>query len=1712
MMLAKGPSAAHWTIIRPKVLVVWALCIILTHVAAASTNLTFTYQGRAYQADGATPLTDTNVTFKLGIYSHDGNCLLYEEQFTGVNLSSTSGLFSLQVGGGAATSDTPVGQTMLAVFTNGSSIPVASSSQTACGATTYTPSVNQIRKLKVTFITGATTIVLSPMQEIVSTPYTMVAETLQGKDASKFIQVTGSLTQSDLESLMAQKTALLDLATGNSTTYMKAGSALTSTLNLGNQRITNVASPSAATDAVNKAYTDGRVGGMSVDSTIAALSNAGADNGKILQWDSTNQKWTAQAFTPSISAGSITNTMIASGIDAAKVTTGVVAIANGGTGAATTSAAAQVFAGPTGAAGAPGFRALVGADLPSVPYAKLPIGTSSSTVAAGDDTRIVGALQASGGTMSGDLNMGSNKITAVANVPFAAAAPGAGNDGQTLVWNNGSSAWVWVTPGIAGSGLTNLNGATGTTQSFAIGTSSTAPAFSTASNIHTLNIPMASTASVTAGLLSNADYTAFNGKLDSSTTFAGDVGGAYNTLSVDKIKGKAVTPTTYASGQTLRYDGNQWVNAQLSYSDLSGALPNASLPALTGDVTSSGNTVTLNTVSIAKGGTGETTASAALTALLPAQTPNGGKFLTTDGSTASWGDALSSLNGSSLATQTFATPGTAGTAPNWSTNTGTGAHTLNIPMASTASVTAGLLSNTDYSAFNNKFNASSGGTVTGNVTFSSGSVAFNGTTTFGAALNMGSHAINGVTDPTLAQDAATKNYTDTHIGGGTFSTALTSNAGKVLTVNGTEDGFILTTPATGAITGVTTGTAATTGLTGGGSSGTLSLAVNLGTGANQVVQLDGSGKLPTTIFPATLPAASAANLTSIPAANITGTLPAISGANLTSLVADNISSGTLNAARLPSSVLQNGVAAGAMTIGTSDANSLTLKTNDAASVTVLSGGNVGIGTTSPVATLMVNGTTPAAGTVLPYFGTNNLNATVNIDGAYTYTTLTGNSSNRELAALDQMMISPTSNATNTAIYGRSIQAIIPSTNTYSIPQTLAAQAVASNYGSGSVNKLSGISSYAANYGSGNVGSLWGGSFSVFNSVSGATVTNAYGVQSVASNSGTITNAYGVYVSGYGSAGTWTNTPYDIYAADANAYNYFAGNVGIGVSSPSSTLHIQHQISGDTDTPTQTWIHNYNAGAGTYGMQLNAVNYTTGTGGFNFATNWGKPISFGVNSGASLSTAQQLTITQGGNVGIGTTNPSSALDLKGTMTFEGSSSGSVTLRAPASGGAATLVLPSTNGTSGQVLSTDGSGNLSWASASSGGGSGGSSITDIDSSTYLMLHFDNSTADSSSFATSSTGTAGSITYSSSTAKFGGSAATFNGSSYIDFATNAYSPFTGDFTVDFWIYPTSFPANDVFFDTNVGSGSSFIVSAYASSAGANANKLYTYVCGGSYWSTNAIALNTWSHIAVVRSISTFKAYINGNLEITVNSCSTNLNSGNLRIGGQWNGGQPFHGQMDEFRLSKAARWTAPFTPFTQAYGSSSSSWNGTASSISYSAGNVGIGTTDPQYTLDVNGSARATGSVTAWSDIRAKKNIEPIENSLDKISKLNGVTFDWRTDEFPDKKFKTTRDMGVIAQEVETVFPEVVATAPDGYKSVAYPSLIAPVIEAIKELNRRIAEALRTSDDLSRDIASVKTENAELKARADKADARAEKAEKENEEIKARLKQIENILQSN
>ena len=122
--------------------------------------------------------------------------------------------------------------------------------------------------------------------------------------------------------------------------------------------------------------------------------------------------------------------------------------------------------------------------------------------------------------------------------------------------------------------------------------------------------------------------------------------------------------------------------------------------------------------------------------------------------------------------------------------------------------------------------------------------------------------------------------------------------------------------------------------------------------------------------------------------------------------------------------------------------------------------------------------------------------------------------------------------------------------------------------------------------------------------------------------------------------------------------------------------------------------------------------------------------------------------------------------------------------------------------------------------------------------------------------------------------------------------------------------------------------------------------------------------------------------------------------------------------------------------------------------SNGNVGIGTTNPTAELEVSGSVEVN-NVVVHSDKRWKKNIETIDDALDKVTKLRGVEFEWRKDEFKHMRFKEGTQIGLIAQEVEEVIPEVVRTSVDEEKSVAYANLVAVLIEAVKEQQKIIDE---------------------------------------------------------
>ena len=98
-------------------------------------------------------------------------------------------------------------------------------------------------------------------------------------------------------------------------------------------------------------------------------------------------------------------------------------------------------------------------------------------------------------------------------------------------------------------------------------------------------------------------------------------------------------------------------------------------------------------------------------------------------------------------------------------------------------------------------------------------------------------------------------------------------------------------------------------------------------------------------------------------------------------------------------------------------------------------------------------------------------------------------------------------------------------------------------------------------------------------------------------------------------------------------------------------------------------------------------------------------------------------------------------------------------------------------------------------------------------------------------------------------------------------------------------------------------------------------------------------------------------------------------------------------------------------------------------------------------ITGSITATGDITAFSDSRTKMNVETITEALYKVKSLRGVSY--------ISKFNMEERIGVIAQEVERVVPEVVHTHGNGLKSVAYQNLVGLLIEAIKALELRVAE---------------------------------------------------------
>lgn len=108
----------------------------------------------------------------------------------------------------------------------------------------------------------------------------------------------------------------------------------------------------------------------------------------------------------------------------------------------------------------------------------------------------------------------------------------------------------------------------------------------------------------------------------------------------------------------------------------------------------------------------------------------------------------------------------------------------------------------------------------------------------------------------------------------------------------------------------------------------------------------------------------------------------------------------------------------------------------------------------------------------------------------------------------------------------------------------------------------------------------------------------------------------------------------------------------------------------------------------------------------------------------------------------------------------------------------------------------------------------------------------------------------------------------------------------------------------------------------------------------------------------------------------------------------------------------------------------------------------------TLDVNGAVRGT-QVYATSDNKFKTNVKPLESSLEKVLQMRAVEYNWKKEEFPERRFDDLKHIGFIAQELSKVLPDAVVVDKKGEYAVDYLSVIPVLTKAIQEQQKQIEE---------------------------------------------------------
>ncbi|RYZ76112.1 MAG: hypothetical protein EOP05_06020, partial [Proteobacteria bacterium] len=245
-------------------------------------------QGRLLNNGVAVESAAVTLTLKVTSIG-TSECTLYEETHP-LNMAGTDGIMSVTLGEGSRTGNDK-GFALVDVFSNK---PIARSGLSCTGGnSTYTPAAATSRNVYVSFDDNGNTVAFSDPLVLQTVPYALEAERISGLAATDLLQTTTDSTQNKLNTIMVPTTyaELLALINGTSSRYATTSNgSFSSNIDLNNNKITDLASPTAATDAANKQYVDNTLATKATDVATLSALNSG-DSGKVLSWNGT--QWTA---------------------------------------------------------------------------------------------------------------------------------------------------------------------------------------------------------------------------------------------------------------------------------------------------------------------------------------------------------------------------------------------------------------------------------------------------------------------------------------------------------------------------------------------------------------------------------------------------------------------------------------------------------------------------------------------------------------------------------------------------------------------------------------------------------------------------------------------------------------------------------------------------------------------------------------------------------------------------------------------------------------------------------------------------------------------------------------------------------------------------------------------------------------------------------------------------------------------------------------------------------------------------------------------------------------------------------------------------------------------------------------------------------------------------------------------------------------------------